>query len=81
MKSLFNIKISKRTIISSDINFSYDKEEGFNFTLFFLPSISIDKTSNDVYKCSSINYKFTGWTKINFDWLVFNLCISIKNKC
>ena len=30
MKSLFNIKISKRTIISSDINFSYDKEEGFN---------------------------------------------------
>lgn len=27
MKSLFNIKISKRTIISSDINFSYDKEE------------------------------------------------------
>lgn len=39
MKSFFNLKISKRTIISSDINFSYDKEE------------------------------------------VFNLCISIKNKC
>lgn len=81
MKSLFNIKISKRTIISSDINFSYDKEEGFNFNLFLLPSISIDKTSNDIIKGSSVSYTFTGWTKINFDWLVFNLCISIKNKC
>ena len=81
MKSLFNIKISKRTIISSDINFSYDKEEGFNFNLFFLPSISIDKTSNDIIKGRSVSYTFTGWTKINFDWLVFNLCISIKNKC
>lgn len=81
MKSLFNIKISKRTIISSDINFSYDKEEGFNFNLFFFPSISIDKTSNDIIKGKSVSYKFTGWTKINFDWLVFNLCISIKNKC
>ena len=81
MKSLFNIKISKRTIISSDINFSYNKKEGFNFNLFFLPSISIDKTSNDVIKGRSVSYTFTGWTKINFDWLIFNLCISIKNKC
>ena len=81
MKSFFNLKISKRTIISLDINFSYNKGEGFNFNLFFLPSISIDKTSNDIIKGKSVSYTFTGWTKINFDWLVFNLCISIKNKC
>lgn len=81
MKSLFNIQINKRTFISSDIKFSYRKLEGFDFDLYLFPSVNIEKTSNDVYKCSSINYKFTGWTKINFNWLVFNFCVSIKNKC
>lgn len=81
MKSLFNIKIGKRTIISSDINCSFHKKDGCEFNLFLLPSISIDKTANDVIMSSSINYTFTGWTKINFDWLIFNFCISIKNKC
>lgn len=59
MKSLFNIQINKRAFISSDINFSYRKLEGFDFDLFFLPFISIDKTSNDIIKGSSVSYTFT----------------------
>lgn len=81
MKSLFNLNLSKRTIISFDVNISYHKKEGFGFNLFLLPSLSIEKTANDIIKGKAISYTFTGWTKINFDWLVFNLCISIKNKC
>lgn len=81
MKSLFNLIVSKRTIVSFVINFSYHKKEGIGFNLFLLPSLSIEKTTNDIIKGKTISYTFTGWTKINFDWLVFNLCISIKNKC
>lgn len=79
MKSLFNIKLTNRIFLSLDVNFSYNKEEGFDFNLYILPSINIEKNSNDIVKCSHKTYKFYGWTKINFNFLLFNLCISINN--
>lgn len=80
MKSLFNLKITKRIFISSDINISYKKNKTLEFNLFLLPSINIYKTSNECYQMTKLKYHFLGWTKINFNWLFFNLQLSIQNK-
>lgn len=80
MKSLFNFKITKRIFISCDINITYKKNQSLEFNLFLLPSISIYKTSNDCYQMTKLKYYFLGWTKINFNWIFFNLQLSIQNK-